>query len=138
MQNCGFLYWNCLFLRFSTLRFSKKTNEFLSSFVHKIAPGMGINAHCGADVRVSTDLLDRLEVHADFCQSADIAVAEDVRCRAVEVDLLIDAAQDPACYHLRDRLIVPDDVASWLERFQQLNQLILQMDDELAAFALWR
>ena len=82
---------------------------------------------------MTADLLDRLRVYAGLNHRGEVAVPEDVGRGPEHVHLLVDLPEDPAEHHLREGLLVSDDVAGSSSRLQEGGQLVVEGDDAVAA-----
>ena len=83
----------------STSRAEQLAN-FRPGFLNFLLTGVGVDIQRGGDIGMAADALDRLEVDVCLRQGRDVAVPEDMRRRAIEVDLAADALVQPAEHHV--------------------------------------
>ena len=98
--------------------------------------GVDIKVICHEEAAVATDGLDGLGIDAGLIEQAQVAVPEDMGCRAMKVEVFLNIAEQPDVDHLCDGLVPADNETLSLKWSEQLFQLGIQGDDAHAVLRL--
>ena len=121
----------------STSRAEQLAN-FRAGLLNFFLTGVGVDIQRCGDIGMAADALDRLEVDVRLRQGRDVAVPEDMRRCAKEVDLAADALVQPAEHHVGQGRLPSQDKARSVDGLQEDFQPFIQRNDALAAGSLGR